>query len=97
MPCLRALQADLRISKIYKREKSKQDKGAKEKSLKRSKARKRKVRRGQKKKRKVGRGHKSKEKIQEFFADLRLPYSVKRGEAFPLNVTLFNYLDVSWM
>ena len=37
-----------------------------------------------------------KEKLkQDFFADLRLPYSVKRGEVFPLNVTLFNYLDVS--
>ena len=32
---------------------------------------------------------------QDFFAELRLPYSVKRGETFPLNVTLFNYLDVS--
>merc|ERR1719370_1011108 len=30
---------------------------------------------------------------KDFFADLRLPYSVKRGEVFPLNVTLFNYLD----
>ena len=33
---------------------------------------------------------------QDFFADLRLPYSVKRGERFPLNVTIFNYIDVSW-
>ena len=32
---------------------------------------------------------------QDFFAELRLPYSVKRGERFPLNVTIFNYLDVS--
>ena len=31
---------------------------------------------------------------QDFFADLRLPYSVKRGEVFPLNITLFNYMDV---
>lgn len=34
---------------------------------------------------------------QDFFAELRLPYSVKRGESFPLNVTIFNYIDVSWM
>ena len=33
--------------------------------------------------------------IQDFFAELRLPYSVKRGERFPLNVTIFNYIDVS--
>ena len=32
---------------------------------------------------------------QDFFAELRLPYSVKRGERFPLNVTVFNYIDVS--
>ena len=32
---------------------------------------------------------------QDFFAELRLPYSVKRGETFPLNVTVFNYVDVS--
>ena len=32
---------------------------------------------------------------QDFFAELRLPYSVKRGERFPLNVTIFNYIDVS--
>ena len=25
----------------------------------------------------------------------RLPYSVKRGESFPLNVSVFNYIDVS--
>merc|ERR1719233_8880 len=31
---------------------------------------------------------------QDFFAELRLPYSVKRGEIFPLNVTVFNYVDV---
>jgi len=31
---------------------------------------------------------------QDFFAELRLPYSVKRGEKFPLNVTVFNYIDV---
>ena len=34
---------------------------------------------------------------QDFFAELRLPYSVKRGERFPLNVTIFNYIDVSWI
>jgi len=33
--------------------------------------------------------------IQDFFAELRLPYSVKRGETFPLNVTVFNYVDVA--
>ena len=32
---------------------------------------------------------------QDFFAELRLPYSVKRGETFPLNVTVFNYVDVA--
>ena len=31
---------------------------------------------------------------QDFFAEIRLPYSVKRGETFPLNVTVFNYVDV---
>ena len=31
---------------------------------------------------------------QDFFAEIRLPYSVKRGETFPLNVTVFNYIDV---
>ena len=36
------------------------------------------------------------ENLQDFFADLRLPYSVKRGESFPLNVTFFNNLDVSF-
>ena len=25
----------------------------------------------------------------------RLPYSVKRGESFPLNVSVFTYIDVS--
>jgi hypothetical protein len=30
---------------------------------------------------------------QDFFADLLLPYSVKRGEAFPLNVSVFNSVD----
>ena len=30
---------------------------------------------------------------QDFFAEIRLHYSVKRGETFPLNVTVFNYLD----
>jgi alpha-2-macroglobulin len=30
---------------------------------------------------------------QDFFAEIRLPYSVKRGEVFPLNVTVFNYID----
>merc|ERR1719370_1492099 len=30
---------------------------------------------------------------QDFFAELRLPYSVKRGESFPLNVSVFNYID----
>jgi hypothetical protein len=33
--------------------------------------------------------------LQDFFAELRLPYSVKRGETFLLNVTVFNYVDVS--
>ena len=31
---------------------------------------------------------------QDFFAEIRLPYSVKRGETFPLNVSVFNYIDV---
>ena len=31
---------------------------------------------------------------QDFFAELSLPYSVKRGEVFPLNITLFNYIEV---
>ena len=31
---------------------------------------------------------------QDFFAEIRLPYSVKRGEIFPLNVTVFNNIDV---
>ena len=31
---------------------------------------------------------------QDFFAEIRLPYSVKRGEIFPLNVTVFNYVNV---
>ena len=30
---------------------------------------------------------------QDFFAEIRLPYSVKRGETFPLNVTIFNYIE----
>jgi len=30
---------------------------------------------------------------QDFFAELRLPAFVKRDESFPLNVSLFNYLD----
>ena len=30
---------------------------------------------------------------QDFFADLLLPYSVKRGEAFPLNVSVFNSVE----
>ena len=29
---------------------------------------------------------------QDFFSELRLPYSVKRGETFPLNISVFNYL-----
>ena len=29
---------------------------------------------------------------QDFFSELRLPFSVKRGETFPLNVSVFNYL-----
>ena len=32
--------------------------------------------------------------MQDFFAEIRLPYSVKKGETFPLNVTVFNYVDV---
>ena len=30
---------------------------------------------------------------QDFFVDLRLPHSVKRGEQFILNVTVFNRID----
>merc|ERR1719234_868499 len=30
---------------------------------------------------------------QDFFVQLRLPYSVKRGEQFLLNVTVFNRID----
>ena len=30
---------------------------------------------------------------QDFFADILLPYSVKRGEAFPLNVSVFNSVE----
>ena len=30
---------------------------------------------------------------QDFFADLLLPYSVKRGEVFPLNISVFNSVD----
>ena len=30
---------------------------------------------------------------QDFFADINLPYSVKRGEVFPLNISIFNYID----
>ena len=29
---------------------------------------------------------------QDFFSELRLPHSVKRGELFPLNISVFNYL-----
>ena len=29
---------------------------------------------------------------QDFFSELKLPYSVKRGETFPLNISVFNYL-----
>jgi len=29
---------------------------------------------------------------QDFFSELRLPFSVKRGESFPLNISVFNYL-----
>jgi len=32
---------------------------------------------------------------QDFFSDLRMPYSVKRGEEFPLNISVFNNLDTS--
>ena len=31
---------------------------------------------------------------QDFFADLVLPYSVKRGEIFPLNVSVFNTVEL---
>ena len=30
---------------------------------------------------------------QDFFSELRLPFSVKRGEIFPLNISVFNYLS----
>ena len=30
---------------------------------------------------------------QDFFADLNMPYAVKRGEAFPLNVSVFNTIE----
>ena len=30
---------------------------------------------------------------QDFFADLLLPYSVKRGEVFPLNISVFNTVN----
>ena len=30
---------------------------------------------------------------QDFFAEISLPYSVKRGEVFPLNISVFNYVD----
>ena len=30
---------------------------------------------------------------QDFFADLYIPYSVKRGETFPLNVSVFNTIE----
>jgi len=30
---------------------------------------------------------------QDFFAEIRLPYSVKRDEVFPLNISVFNYID----
>ena len=30
---------------------------------------------------------------QDFFADINLPYSVKRKEVFPLNISVFNYID----
>jgi len=32
---------------------------------------------------------------QDFFSDLRLPYSVKRGEEFPLNISVFNTLSTN--
>ena len=30
---------------------------------------------------------------QDFFAEINLPYSVKRAERFPLNISIFNYLE----
>ena len=30
---------------------------------------------------------------QDFFADINMPYSIKRGEQFPLNVSIFNTID----
>ena len=30
---------------------------------------------------------------QDFFAEINLPYSVKRGEVFPLNISVFNYVE----
>jgi hypothetical protein len=30
---------------------------------------------------------------QDFFADIVMPYSVKRGEKFPLNISVFNTID----
>ena len=30
---------------------------------------------------------------KDFFAELSLPYSVKRGEVFPLNISVFNYVE----
>ena len=30
---------------------------------------------------------------QDFFADLNMPYSIKRGEKFPLNVSVFNTIE----
>ena len=30
---------------------------------------------------------------QDFFAEINLPYSVKRGEVFPLNISIFNYVN----
>ena len=31
--------------------------------------------------------------IQDFFVDINIPYSIKRGEQFPLNVSIFNFID----
>merc|ERR1719495_726042 len=30
---------------------------------------------------------------QDFFAEIRFPYSVKKDEVFPLNISVFNYID----
>ena len=30
---------------------------------------------------------------QDFFAQINLPYSVKRGEQFPLNISIFNNVE----